>query len=174
MRIKFKNNIREASIKSTSIFTGAFAEILEFNTPILSFKDKSVGYWGDKSGWKLNFTTMDDTAALTAAVAHDDNAPEDLQIASFQISPAIIAKTVEDISGQKFNLHQVSGMEDFAKFLRKQRADNPAGENELYAKWQQGQYMYSMFSTQHNILHNNRYQDVAWTSATGFLGSLMK
>jgi hypothetical protein len=37
---------------------------------------------------------MDDTAAFTAEVALDDNAPRDFQIASFKISPNMILADV--------------------------------------------------------------------------------
>jgi hypothetical protein len=58
-----------------------------------------------------------------------------LQIASFQISPNMIFAVVKEVTGQEFRIFQMSSLEDFAQFIKKQRADNPAGENELYAKW---------------------------------------
>ena len=148
LRREFKKYIDTKAIQATSIFNGCFADILMYNTPILNLKEKSIGYWGDKANWKLDFTTMDDTASFTAEVALDETAPRNLQIASFQISPNMIFEDVKKASGQEFKIHQMSSIEDFASFIKKQRADNPAGENELYAKFQQGQYMYSMFTTQ--------------------------
>ena len=64
---------------------------------------------------------MDDTAAFTAEVALDDNAPRDLQIASFQISPNMIWAEVKEATGQEFSIRQLSGLEDFAQFIKKQR-----------------------------------------------------
>lgn len=174
LRREFKKHIDSTSIKATSVFNGCFADILQYNTPILNLKDKSVGYWGDKADWKLDFTTMDDTAAFTAEAALDDNAPRDLQIASFQISPNMILADVKEASGQDFKIHQLSGIEDFAAFLKKQRAENPAGENELYANWQGGQYMYSMFTTQNTKLANDRYQGLTWTSSLDYIKSFVK
>lgn len=174
LRREFKAYLDSTPIKASSIFNGAFADILTYNTPVLNLKDKSIGYWGEKRDWKLDFTTMDDTAAFTAEVALDDNAPRDLQIASFQISPDMIWADVKQATGQEFRIHQLSSIEDFARFIKKQRADNPGGENELYAKWQQSQYMYSMFSTQHHQLSNERYKNLSWTTGLAYIKSFVK
>jgi nucleoside-diphosphate-sugar epimerase len=174
LRRQFRDYLDSTSIKASSVFNGAFADILKYNTPVLNLKDKSIGYWGEKADWKLDFTTMDDTAAFTAEVALDDNAPRDLQIASFQVSPRMIWADVKEATGQEFRLQQLSGLDDFARFIKKQRADNPAGENELYAKWQQSQYMYSMFSTQHHQVANERYKNLTWTTALAYIKSFMK
>lgn len=169
LRRTFKNYIDQSPIQASSVFNGCFADILKYNTPILNLKEKSIGYWGEKADWKLDFTTMDNTAYFTAKVALDDSAPRNLQIASFQISPKMIFEDVKEISGEEFKLHQLTTLENFAEYIKKQRAENPAGENELYAKFQQGQYMYSMFTTQHNDLANDRYEGISWTSSVDFL-----
>lgn len=174
LRREFKKHLDSTSIQATSVFNGCFADILQYNTPILNLKDKSVGYWGDNADWKLDFTTMDDTAAFTAEAALDDHAPRDLQIASFQISPNMILADVKEASGQDYKIHQLSSMENFAAFLKKQRAENPAGENELYANWQGGQYMYSMFTTQNTKLANDRYQGLTWTTSLDYIKSFVK
>ncbi len=174
LRRQFKDYLDSTPIKASSIFNGAFADILKYNTPVLNLKDKSIGYWEGKADWALDFTTMDDTAAFTAEVAMDDNAPRDLPIASFQVSPNMIWADVKEATGQEFSIHQLSSLEDFARFIKKQRADNPAGENELYAKWQQSQYMYSMFSTQHDHLTNERYKNLTWTTSLAYIKSFVK
>lgn len=174
LRRKFKTYLDSTSIKASSIFNGAFADILKYNTPVLNLKDKSIAYWGEKADWKLDFTTMDDTAAFTAEVALDDTAPRDLQIASFQISPNMIWAGIKETTGQEFRIFQMSSLEDFAQSITKQRADNPAGENELYAKWQQGQYMYSMFTTHHSQLSNERYKNLSWTTGLTYIQSFVK
>lgn len=174
LRRTFKKYLDASSIRATSIFNGCFADILKYNTPILNLKDKSIGYWGDRSDWKLDFTTMDNTASFTAEAALDDTAPRDLQIASFQISPNMIFDDVKEITGQRFNLHQIATLENFAEYIKKQRADDPSGENELYAKFQQGQYMYSMFTTQHNDLANDRYESIVWTTGIDYLQTFLR
>jgi hypothetical protein len=169
LRRTFKDYLDSTSMRASSIFNGAFSDILKYNTPVLNLKDQSIAYWGDKHDWKLDFTTMDNTASFTAAVAMDNDAPRDLQIASFQISPDGIRAHVQEITGQSFPIRALSNMEDFATYIEKQRANDPAGEQELYAKWQQSQYMYSMFSTQHNQLANARYEGINWVAARAYL-----
>ncbi len=174
LRRDFRNHIDSTSIQVTSIFNGCFADILMYNTPILNVKDKSIGFWGDKRYWKLDFTTMDDTAAYTAEAALDDTAPRNLQIASFQISPTMIFVEVKLACGEEYKLHQLASLEDFAAYIKKQRAEDTAGENELYAKFQQGQYMYSMFTTQHNELANSRYKGLSWSSSLEYIKRFVK
>ena len=174
LRRTFKKYIDQSSIQATSIFNGCFADILKYNTPILNLKEKSIGYWGDKADWKLDFTTMDNTASFTAEVVLDDSAPRDLQIASFQVSPNMFFEDVKQITGQEFQIHQLATLENFAEYIKKQRAENPAGENELYAKFQQGQYMYSMFTTQHNDLANDRYESIVWTTGIDYLKTFLQ
>lgn len=174
LRRTFKSYLDSTGIQASSIFNGAFADILKYNTPVLNLKDKSIGYWGDKAHWKLDFTTMDNTAAFTAAVALDDSAPRDLQIASFQISPDELRTQVQEITGSGFSMIMMSSLEEFATYIEKQRANDPAGEYELYAKWQQSQYMYSMFSTQHAELANGRYQEIDWVSGREYLETFVR
>lgn len=173
LRRTFKTYLDSQRIQASSIFNGAFADILTYNTPVLNVKDQSIAYWGDKADWKLDFTTMDDTAAFTAEVALDDEAPRDLQIASFQISPKMIQADVKAATGAEFSLRQLSTLEDFRQNIVKQRAENPAGEKELYAKWQQAQYMYSMFSTHHDQLANGRYESLTWMDGLSFIKSFV-
>lgn len=174
LRREFKNYIDNTPIQATSIFNGCFADILQYNTPMLNVKDKTIGYWGDKADWKLDFSTMDDTAAYTAEVAIDENTPRDLQISSFQISPNMILNDVNKVATNQFVIHKISNIEDFASFIKKQRAENPAGENELYANWQGAQYMYSMFTTQNNKLANDRYDALTWTSSLEYISSFVR
>ena len=173
LRRQFKSYLDSTSIKSSSIFNGAFADILKYNTPILNLKNKSISYWGENSDWKLDFTTMDNTAAFTAEVALDDKAPKNLQIASFQISPKMIWEDVKKATGEEFRMQQLSTLEDFAQFIKEQRTDNPAGELELYAKWQQAQYIYSMFSTHHTQLANQLYDNLNWTPSLEYIKSFV-
>lgn len=65
-------------------------------------------------------------------------------------------------------------LSDFAEFIKKQRAAKPAGEDELNEKWQQSQYMCSMFSTQHSQLSNERYKNLIWTSGLTYVKSFIK
>ena len=174
LRRAFRAHIDSSNIKATSIFNGAFADILKYNTPILNLKSKTIAYWGDKADWKLDFTTMENTAAFTAAAAISGHSTRDLHIASFQISPNMLHEEILALTNQDFIIQKLSEMDEFTESIKKQRTENPSGENELYAKWQQAQYMYSMYSTQHQKLDNDLFANIAWTTASEYLKSFVK
>ncbi|WP_316806830.1 NmrA family NAD(P)-binding protein [Pedobacter agri] len=174
LRRQFRDILDRSSIKACSIFNGAFADILKYNTPVFNLKDKSISFWGDRQDWKLDFTTMDNTAEFTAEAAMDDQSPRALHIASFQVSPKKIHEIVGEVTGREFKLQQLSSLGDFAETIQKLRTAYPAGEHELYAKWQQAQYMYSMFTTQHPKLDNTRYSGISWTPAAVYINSFAK
>jgi len=174
LRREFTAYVDSTPIKVSSVFNGAFADILKYNTPILDLKNRTIAYWGKKADWKLDFTTMDNTAAFTAEVAMDKDAPRDLHIASFQISPKMLSSEIKSTTGQVFETHEISSMEEFAKVIQKQRSENPAGEHELYAKWQQAQYLYSMYAAQRPNLDNSRYPDLKWTTASSYLETFIR
>ena len=44
------------------------------------------------------------------------------------------------------------------------RNPHPGGENELYPRWQVGQYLQTKFTTHYDEIDNDRYPDLKWTS----------
>ena len=164
LRREFKSRLDQAPIAATSIMNGAFAEILAYGTPLLNLKDKTVGYW-ESPDLKMDFTTMDDTAAFTAAAALDASTPRILHIASFQLSANGIAETATEALQQPFNLIQMGSLADLSAHNHRERAAHPEGEQEVFPRWQQSQYLQSMFSVQIDALDNDRYPDLTWTSA---------
>lgn len=173
LRREFHQYLAKAPIAATSIFNGAFAELLTYNIPFLDMKKKTVGYVED-ADWKVDFTTMDDTAAFTAAAALDTETPRYLRIASFQISANELAPLASEITGEHFEAYRMMGRDELAEKNRKDRAADPKGENELYSKWQQAQYMHSMFTSQMKKLDNERYSDLNWTSIRSLLANTRK
>jgi pimeloyl-ACP methyl ester carboxylesterase/nucleoside-diphosphate-sugar epimerase len=168
LRREFRTLLDQAPIRATSVLNGAFAELLTYNIPLLDFRQHQVGYWED-ADWRIDFTTMDDTAAFTAAAALDPASPRFLRIASFQPSPRELAAAAEAAGKGPFELVRLGGRADLAAAIGHVRAANPAGEQQLYADWQQMQYMLSMFSVQNNPLDNLRYPDLRWTSLPAVL-----
>jgi hypothetical protein len=122
----------------------------------------------------MDFTTMDDTAAFTAAAAMDPAAPRSLHIASFQVTPRDLEKIATERGGRPFTLAAMGSLEGFATYNRQQRASNPQSEGELYPRWQSGQYMHDMFLAHHTSLDNDRYEGLEWTSASAFIGSMLQ
>lgn len=171
LRSEFHGVLYQAKIKPTSVFNGAFAEILGSGTPLLDLEQHTVGYWGD-ADWKMDFTTMDDVAAYVAEAAMDDDTPAILRIAGFQVSAAEIAATAEKVLGVPFALVRMGSVEELAAYNKAERAKHPEGEQELYPRWQQGQYLQSMFSVRMEELDNERYADVNWTGLEDVIRAL--
>ncbi len=165
LRKEFHQYLDKSSIAATSIMNGAFANILSYGTPLYKPNDRSVAYWGNNPDWKIDFSTMDNTADYTAATALDSTTPKILRIASFQISPNELVALGEEVKKTKFKLVPMGSLEDFSASNKRDRAAHPEGEEEMYPQWQAMQYLYSMFSVQNQPLDNDRYPDVQWKRA---------
>ncbi len=172
LRKEFHKILDKSPIASTSIMNGAFADILTYGTPIYDCRNYSVGYWGDNPDWKIDFTTMDNTADFTAAAALDSETPRVLRIASFQVSPNDLVAIGGEVKSQEFKLVPMGSLEDFAAANKKARADNPEGEKEVFPDWQGKQYLHSMFSVRNETLDNDRYADVQWTNAVDVISKI--
>ena len=172
LRKEFHQYLDKSPIAATSIMNGAFADILSYGTPLYNVKDYSIGYWGDNPDWKIDFTTMDNTADYTAAAALDSTTPKILRIASFQISPNELVSVGKEVKNREFKLVPMGSLEDFSASNKKERAAHPEGEKEVFPGWQNKQYLYSMFSVQNTPLDNDRYPDVQWTSAIDVLSKI--
>lgn len=165
LRKEFHKILDKSRVASTSIMNGAFSYVLNYGTPLYDVKNYSVGYWGNDPDWKIDFSTMENTADYTAAVALDSETPRVLRIASFQVSPKDLAAIGEEVKKHEFKLVPMGSLEDFAAANKKDRTANPNGEKEVFPEWQAKQYLHSMFSVHHETLDNDRYPDVQWTKA---------
>ena len=172
LRKEFHKTLDKSAIASTSIMNGAFADILSYGTPIYDFRNYTVGYWGDKADWKMDFTTMDNTADYTAGAALNAETPRVLRIAGFQVSPQDLVKIGEEVKGKEFKLVPMGSLEDFAAANKKERAEHPEGEKEVFPDWQGKQYLYSMFNVHNETLDIDRYPDVEWTGATEVISKI--
>lgn len=169
LRREFHEYLDKTSITATSIFNGAFTELLIDEMPMILFKQKLILYWGNKD-YKLGFTTMDNTAEFTANVALDSNTPRYLRIAGDLISPREVKVVVSQVTGQKFRLFRPGGQRLLAIIIEIARKLAP-GEKELYPAWQGMQYMHNMIDERSKIakLDNSRYQEIHWTTVKDFL-----
>lgn len=165
LRKEFHKILDQSAIAPTSIMNGAFTDILTYGTPLYDFRNYTVGYWGDDPDWKIDFTSMDNTADYTAAAALDSATPRILRIAGFQVSPRDLVTLGKEVKGQEFRLVSMGSLEDFAAANKKDRAAHPEGEREVFPGWQGKQYLHSMFSVHNDTLDNDRYPDIAWTNA---------
>lgn len=169
LRREFHEYLDKTSITATSIFNGAFTELLINEMPMILFKQKMILYWGNKD-YKLGFTTMDNTAEFTAKVALDSNTPRYLRIAGDLISPREVKVIASQVTGQKFRLFRPGGQRLLTIIIRIARKLAP-GEKELYPAWQGMQYMHNMIDERSKIakLDNSRYPEINWTTVKDFL-----
>lgn len=172
LRKEFHKSLDKSPIASTSIMNGAFTDILTYGTPLYDFRNYTVSYWGNDPNWKIDFTSMDNTADYTAAAALDPETPRVLRIASFQISPKDLVSIGTEVKGQEFKLVSMGSLENLAADNKKDRAANPEGEREVFPAWQGKQYLHSMFSVHNETLDNDRYLDVEWISAVDVISKI--
>ncbi|WP_428660358.1 NmrA family NAD(P)-binding protein [Runella sp.] len=169
LRREFHTYLDTKPIAATTIFNGAFTDLLTDQMPLIVFKHKLVLYWGD-ADHRLWFTTMDDTATFTAHAALDPSTPRFLVIAGDQRSPREIRADVSDVTGEKFRLLRAGGPGLLSLFIKLARTFSPA-KNDLYPAWQGMQYMRNMIDKRANLTttDNNRYSGMQWTSVKKML-----
>jgi hypothetical protein len=171
LRRDFHQRLENTSIRATTIFNGAFAEMLTGQMPLILFKRKRVLYWGD-ADQRMDFTTMDDTAAFTASAALDPSTPRFLRIAGDQLSARELAAVVSEATGEEFRLFRAGGLGMLGALIKVARAVAP-GDKELYPAWQGMQYMRNMFDGRAKLkpLDNDRYPSIRWTTARDVLSA---
>jgi nucleoside-diphosphate-sugar epimerase len=171
LRREFHHVLDKASIRATTIFNGAFAEMLTGQMPLILFNRQRVLYWGD-ADQLLDFTTIDDTAAFTASAALDPSTPRFLRIAGDQLSARELAVLVSEVTGKKFRLFRAGGVGMLGALIKVARAVAP-GKTELYPAWQGMQYMRNMFDGRAKLapLDIGRYPGIRWTTARELLSA---
>jgi uncharacterized protein YbjT (DUF2867 family) len=168
-RREFHTYLDQQPIVATTIFNGAFMDMLTNEIPMILFKQKWVLHWGD-ADHKMGFTTIADIATFTANAALDDATPRYLRIAGDQISPKEMRAVVSEVTGEKFKLIRTGGLGLFSFMIRMTRFFSPS-ENELYPPWQGMQYMRNMIDKRSNLAapDNNRYPLMQWTTVKELL-----
>jgi nucleoside-diphosphate-sugar epimerase len=168
-RRKFHQYLDTKNIASTTIFNGPFADLLKNEMPMILFKQKKILYWGN-ADYRMDFTTMDDTAEFTANVALEPSTPRFLRIAGDQITARELAATMSDITGNTFRLFRPGGLRLLGIITKIAKTIAP-GKKELYPAWQGMQYMRDMLDERGKIdvYDNNRYPNMKWTSVKEML-----
>ncbi|MBN1653639.1 MAG: NmrA family NAD(P)-binding protein [Deltaproteobacteria bacterium] len=171
LRREFHKRLDNTSISATTVFNGAFAEMLTGQMPMILFKLNRVVYWGN-ADQRMDFTTIDDTASFTASAALDPSTPRFLRIAGDQLSARELTVVVSEVTGKKFRLLRAGGLGMLGALIRVARA-LASGEKDLYPAWQGMQYMRNMFDGRAKLepLDNDRYADIRWTTARDVLAA---
>ncbi|MEZ0482932.1 NmrA family NAD(P)-binding protein [Fibrella aquatica] len=174
LRREFHTYLDKAPISATTIFNGAFAELITGQMPLVLFKPKLVLYWGD-SDHRMGFTTMDNTAEFTANAALDPTTPRYLRVAGDQISPRQIKAVVSDITHEQYRLFWAGSPIVLSGLIKVAQTVAP-GEGELYPAWQGMQYMRNMIDKRARLdgLDNDRYPSIRWTTIKDVLTAHQK
>lgn len=171
LRREFHRYLERAPIPATSVFNGAFAELLVGPMPLILFRYGVVLYWGNPDQ-PLDFTTVADTAAFTACAALDLQTPRFLRIAGDEPSARRLAALAGAATGRKFRLLRAGSLETLDTLIEILRRLVP-GKNQLYPVWQQMQYMRDMFDGRGKLepLDNERYPGIRWTTVRDLLAA---
>ncbi len=169
LRREFWGRADRASIAVTSVLTGAFMELLEGDMPVLQRRIRRVLHWGD-ADQPLDFTTKDDVAAVTAAVALDRATPRVLRFAGDTVSARDLARIMTDLGGAPWRTLRVGSARslDVVGAVLKRVAPEPG---EVFPAWQGIAYSRDMFSGEAQLepLDTARYPDLTWTKVPDLL-----
>ena len=169
LRREFHQRLDKTPIRGTTIFNGAFTDMLTGQTPLILFNWKRVLYWGSADE-RMDFTTIDDTAAFTARAALDPSTPRFLRIGGDQLSARELTVVLSEVTGREFRMFRAGGLGTLGMLIKVARTVAP-GDKELYPAWQGMQYMRNMFDGRAKLepLDNDRYPDIRWTTVRDVL-----
>lgn len=167
LRRAFHTYLDSKPIAATTIFNGAFMDMLTNEMPMILF-DKRNFVLGN-ADHRMTFTTIADTAVYTAHAAIDDHTPRYLRIAGEQLSPKEMQTVVSEVTGEQFGTFRPGGSGLLGVIIKIARFFSPA-KNDLYPAWQGMQYMHNMIDERANqpVLDNARY-DMKWTKVKDVL-----
>jgi uncharacterized protein YbjT (DUF2867 family) len=171
LRREFHKYLENAPIKATTIFNGAFMDMLTAEMPLILFKFKRILYWGNPN-IKMDLTTTYNVAEFTANVALDENTLRYLRIAGDSVNAHDVRNIMSDITGLEFGLFSPGGI-GLINTLIKVAKFFGGNSKELYPAWQGMQYMRDMMEgrAERNTHDNDRYKNIHWTSVKEFLVS---
>jgi uncharacterized protein YbjT (DUF2867 family) len=167
LRREFHVKLDESGIKWTGIQCGGFMELLiSRQLPLIIDKWHRVLYFGSKDQ-KLDFTTVPDVAAYTAAVAADRNpTPKILRIAGSSFSAKDLAAIVARVHGQKYTTMWAGSVGFLRMMIPILKFLIGGVEDKLLPPWQGLQYLENMVSGQGQLdsLDNDKYPELVWTT----------
>jgi nucleoside-diphosphate-sugar epimerase len=163
-RRQFHTYLNAQPIKATTIFNGAFMDMLTNEIPMIIFKKKLVLHW-DNANHKMCFTKVSDVAKYTANAALDNTTPRYLYIAGDYKSPSEIREIVSEVYGNRFKLIKTGGQGLLGFIIKMTKLFSPS-KKELYPAWQGMQYMHNMIDERanNNLWDTNRYPTIKYTS----------
>lgn len=169
LRREFHKYLDNVPIKATTVFNGAFMDLLTGDMPLILFKNKRILAWGNPE-IKMDLTTTYNVAEFTAKVALDNTTPRFLRIAGDSVNALDVKNIMQLITNQKFGLFRPGGIGLLNIIIKITKFFTKSSE-ELYPAWQGMQYMRDMMEGKAmiNTHDNNRYNDINWTNVKTFL-----
>ena len=163
LRREFAERLRSAPIAATSVLNGMFADLLRGQAPFILSPIRRVVYWRD-ADQPMDFTTIEDTAAFTAAAALDAATPRFLRIAGGVANARELAAIAGEVNGERFRLLRAGELTRLEKIIRFTQRVAP-GTDDVYPPWQGMQYMHNMYDGRAKLepLDNDRYGGLRWT-----------
>ena len=145
LRREFMARADQAPIAVTSIFNGAFLDMLGAEMPIIQPRIRRILYWSDR-GQILDFTSRNDVAAYTAQVAIDENpVPRILRVSGASVTVEDIAATMAEITGRPYRTLRVGGLGLLGVMIRATRLI-ALQRDAVFPAWQGMQYMRDQFA----------------------------
>lgn len=169
LRREFHQYLDKAPIEATTIFNGAFMDLLVTDMPLILFKQQRILCWGNPNQI-MEFTTTYNIAAFTAEAALDDNTPRYLRVAGDRLSCNDFVKLLTALTSKPYKLFRPGGIGLLNVVIKLAKFFSPS-PTELYPAWQGMQYMRDMMEGRiiFQRYDNDRYPDVKWTSVKEFL-----
>jgi NmrA-like family protein len=169
LRREFMARADRAAIRVTSIFNGAFMDMLGDEVPIIQPRLRRVFYW-QSADQPLDWTTKDDVAAYTASASMDASAPRILRVAGDTISVRQLAELLSELSERSYRATNAGSLRALGLLIRVTRLLVP-GRDVPFPPWQGMQYMRDMFSGAGKLapLDNERYPGMTFTSVRAHL-----
>jgi nucleoside-diphosphate-sugar epimerase len=171
-RLAFGRRLDASGVRATSIWLGGFMDMLLWGMPLLDFKTHRVNHWST-ADQPMQFTTMDDTAAFTAAAAMDADAPRSLHVAGDIVTASELAAIGERVTGEPFTTVSLGTVDALKAEIAKRRAADPTPAESPFPVWVQLQYALSMVNGLAVLgpLDNDRYPDVRVTRIADLLST---
>jgi len=154
-----------STIEFTTIFQGAFTELLGSGWVLLDYKKRRVTYFGSPDT-AMEFTTTANTAEFTAAVAMDPSpTPRKLLIAGTRLTPKQAQEVAKRVTGVDFGLKRLMSVGMTRVVIALMRFFKPGKKDEVMPMWVGMQYGYCMALgvASPERLDNDRYQGIRWT-----------
>jgi uncharacterized protein YbjT (DUF2867 family) len=168
-RRDFAKLLDSANIQATSIFNGAFMELLTGEMPLILFKKHKILCWGNPNQL-MEFTTTHNIANYTAKAALEASTSRHLHIAGDKLSCANFVTLMAAISGRQYKIFRPGGIGLLNTLIKITRFFSPA-KKELYPAWQGMQYMRDMMEGRIDVTKNDnaRHKAMQWTTVKDYL-----